>query len=332
MTTFKDRIRVTLDQRDVIIPPLVALSEELPKGWGQRDVQELIDLLRDPPDVNTWLEHPRAAAWLPVIVGSSVAAEAPQRMSSLLVQTMQHRARNRRRAASLMYPLVVLGLAGLVGVGMCWFVVPTFAHMHREFGLTMAAPTAFTIWCSDLLLQQPFQLLLFAIVAVAIAIGLVRWGLRSAFVARYLGLKGSAGRVQAIATSTGAIADLLSIGAPLPWALRIAGRGCEHPLYQDKLAGLANASEASGTAWQQSEAATWFPVNLRLALQAAADGRPNVELLRDLATMYHERAALRVDWLRWLVGPIALLAVGVMVAFIVISLFMPFVSLITGLS
>ncbi|QDS86867.1 type IV pilin biogenesis protein [Rosistilla ulvae] len=331
MSTFHDQIEATLARRELLIPPLVAMADEMSAGWGKRDLNELIDLLRNETDVQAWLQHPRAAAWLPVIVGGFNPAETPQRIHSLFTQTMRQQQRQRQRRASLLYPMLILGLTGIVGLALSWFVVPTFAAMYRDFGLNQPLPTRIAVAISDRLIQAPLQQLLIAAAAIASAVAIYRWWLRSPLCAQLFSLKGSTRKVQAMAQAIGSVAELISIGASPPEALRISGRGCGHPLYQRELESLATAAETSSADWTQINATIYFPANLLLALHPNDAGLPNIRLLRELALMYHERATQRIDWLRWLIGPLALVAVASIVIFVVVALFMPWGSLIVAL-
>ncbi|QDV55526.1 type II secretion system F family protein [Rosistilla oblonga] len=331
MSTFHDQIQATLEQRDLLIPPLTALAEEMPNSWGQRDLQELIDLLRNETDADAWMQHPRAAAWLPVIVGGFNPAETPQRIHLLFSQTMRQQQRQRQRGASLLYPFLILALAGAVGLGLSWGIVPTFAAMYRDFGLDLPLPTRISVAISDGIIQAPLKQLIIAAGAIALSVAIYRWWISSPLCSRLFSLKGNTRAVQAMAQAVGSVAELISVGASIPEALRISSRGCGHPLYQRELESLAGAAETSADTLNDSREATYFPANLLLALQPNATGHPNIHLLRELSLIYHERAAQRIDWLRWLVGPLALLAVGLVVVFVVFALFMPMISLVTSL-
>ncbi|QDV67838.1 type IV pilin biogenesis protein [Rosistilla carotiformis] len=331
MSTFHNQIRATLEQRDLLIPPLTALAAEMPNSWGQRDVQELIDLLRNETDVQAWLQHPRAAAWLPVIVGGFSPAETPHRIHLLFAQTMRQQQRQQGGGASLLYPFLILALTGVVGLGLSWAIVPTFAAMYRDFDLQLPLPTRFAVSISDRMIQSPLRQLMLAAGMIVLGFAIYRWWLDSPLCSQILSPKGSTRKVQAMAQAVGSVAELINVGASIPEALRISGRGCGHPLYKRELESLATAAENSTGALNQRSEATYFPANLLLALQPNDAGLPNIHLLRELSLLYHERGAQRIDWLRWLVGPLALVAVALVVGFVVIALFMPLISLVTSL-
>ena len=130
---------------------------------------------------------------------------------------------------------------------------------------------------------------------------------------------------------TSALAELLSIEAPLPEALRIAGRSCKHRHFRVKAEQMADQLEFDGIALQQSPVAHNFPAVMIHAL-SFEPRKPNTPLLRELARTYSERARTRVSWSTSFVGPISLIVIGLLVGFTVIALFMPLVSLVTSLS
>ncbi len=64
----------------------------------------------------------------------------------------------------------------------------------------------------------------------------------------------------------------------------------------------------------------------------AAEGKPSVPLIRELSHVYSDRVSARLGRRFGAATPLVVVVVGLAVAFVVISLFMPMVSLITSLS
>jgi len=57
-----------------------------------------------------------------------------------------------------------------------------------------------------------------------------------------------------------------------------------------------------------------------------------VRLLREIAQVNAEKVRLRLSWTRGLVEPVAIIVIGLVVASVVVSLFLPLIKLIQGLS
>ena len=142
---------------------------------------------------------------------------------------------------------------------------------------------------------------------------------------------GNASSVNAMAMFTGTLAELLNVRAPLAESLRIAGRGCRHVYYANLAASLANHLESSSLPLRSTDAARAFPGNVLLALQMDGDSSPNVPLLRELSAIYRDRVRRRANWSNGMLGPVAVVMVGIVIGFVALSLFMPLIRLVDGL-
>jgi type II secretory pathway component PulF len=75
-----------------------------------------------------------------------------------------------------------------------------------------------------------------------------------------------------------------------------------------------------------------FPSSLLNAFEAGPDSTPSIPLLRELATMYSQRAYDRVHKQTGMSSPLLIAFVGLLIAMVIISLFMPLVSMVTSLT
>jgi type IV pilus assembly protein PilC len=236
--------------------------------------------------------------------------------------------------ALLAYPVFLLCFGGIVLVFLVVLVVPTFDKMFLEFGLRLPAPTKFLIWISRQLTSHLPRTLIALVAAVSLGFISVRLWLRYALSTRLLGMftSGNSANVTAMARFTGSLAELLSIDAPLPDALKIAGLACKHPHFRVAADRLARELAIPGASLLSSPCAHNFPATMRHALGDGRSGKPNIPLLRELSRMYSERARTRINWSTSILGPVSLIGLGILVGFVVIALFMPLVSLVTSLS
>jgi type II secretory pathway component PulF len=70
-----------------------------------------------------------------------------------------------------------------------------------------------------------------------------------------------------------------------------------------------------------------------LSVTGQSDSRPaNVRLLHQLAEMYAERVRNRSNWTSGVFAPLSILAVGLVVLIVALALFVPLVSLVSGLT
>jgi type IV pilus assembly protein PilC len=144
-------------------------------------------------------------------------------------------------------------------------------------------------------------------------------------------VSGNSSNVSAMSSLTGQLAELLQIGVSRPDAIWIAGHGCENYYFKKAAEQLARDAYSQDRPLSDSPAARTFPANVILALDVG-DGRPSIGLLRELSAMYAQRVYRRVDWSTGAVAQISIVLLGAIVAFLVIALFLPLVTLISGLS
>lgn len=145
-------------------------------------------------------------------------------------------------------------------------------------------------------------------------------------------LSGGTGSVRAMGRFTATLAELLNIGAPLNQAITIAGLASKNLRFRIASDQIAADIGSSNQFCHTSAAAHNFPSLVRHALEAGPDGGPSIGLLRQISTHYVRRIQMRFDWWAGLLAPLMLLLVGGGVGFVVLSLFMPLVQLVTTLS
>jgi type II secretory pathway component PulF len=129
------------------------------------------------------------------------------------------------------------------------------------------------------------------------------------------------------------LADLLESGAPLGEALRGAGWASRTPLYHQQSQSLAQAVEAANANVLPAihPAKVFFPPTVVHALNLA-EGPARVRLLKRLALVYADRADHRLKGRLVALGPIGIVAVGLLVGYVLFALLAPMMSLLTSLS
>lgn len=330
---FYERVTQALAQRDDLIPALNAIADEIPEANAARDLRRLVDVLNGNPTAEQIMQRPDIASWLPVIVRGAAAPSTANRYERMIEEANRESENRKSLRRFLAYPLCLIFFSGLVLLFLLLTVVPVFAKMFSEFGLRLPAPTALLFLLHDQLTLFLPRTLVISAVAVLIVVVVTRVWLHFALSTSLLGMftAGNSANVTAMARFTGSLAELLSIEAPLPEALRISGQVCKHRHFQVMAERLANQIQFDGIAINQSPIAHNFPSTMILAISSSAS-KPNIPLLRELSRMYSERARARIGWTTSFLGPISLFAVGILVGFVVIALFMPLVSLVTSLA
>lgn len=332
-SAFVGRLEAALAQRATLIPALEALADELSPRGAAHDVRELIVQLRGGATASDLIRHRSAASWLPLLVRGITSQSSGSGVLQLMSDAARESDSRSHQRRSLIYPLTIFGICLVLVAIILYAIVPTFTVMFRSFGLSLPPPTMVAISLSEQLREYPVRSLA-ALVLIVLAVGLfVRSWRRYALTTRFFGLytAGNTANVSAMSRFTRTLADMLSLDAGLPEALQIAGRATQHYYFQTVAESLA-ADAAHNRPLKDSQFVHNLPGNVVHAMHAGPGGLPNVALLEELSLLYSDRARERFDWSSQLVGPIAMLAIGLMVGFLVIALFMPLVQLVTSLT
>lgn len=328
---FYRHIDAALAKRETTIMALEALCADSTPRAVARDIQKLIDELSRGPSTEEFLAS-GSAAWLPFILRSAHHSTTPfDPIFGAVGQEIDARIVRRK---ALLYPLIVAFICVGVLAILSATVVPTFKRMFYEFGLRLPMPTQVLISISDLFVQHTFWLVLNT--CFLGIVGYVIWRAWNHFSigSRCFGIftAGSTSNVNSMARFAGTLAEMLNIDAPLADALRLAGRSCQHSIYDKLSQQLALDVSDNNKPPFQSEVAHLFPALLLHALHAGPGRKPSIPLLRQISILYDEGAKRRWNWTQGAIGPLAVFMLGIIIGFIVIALFMPLISLITALS
>jgi type II secretory pathway component PulF len=230
---------------------------------------------------------------------------------------------------------VVLFLALGVLVFLCLLVVPGFGEIFSDFDLELPVMTQLVLNLSNLLRFHTGNLLLSALAILVLAYLAFRLVTARGLLGQWLGFlsAGSTHDVASVALFTHRLADLLDADLALPSALRLASAGCRRGTLRRAAHRLATYEEGPQTDHPGGPPTRGLPATLTAAISASGPNqKSNTILLRELAEMYAQWIQQRLDLSGGMAGPLAIWAAGLVVGFIVLSLFLPLIDLINGLT
>lgn len=269
----------------------------------------------------------------PTLSATVAAAEEAGALPEAFRRLASHYAREAafrdRVKQAMTYPAIVAGLAVLVTAGMFGFVVPRFAVLLAQAGVPLPGITRATLELARKV-PQILGVLLGLVLAAFVLSGLVRSSVRLSLVwERVLFRVPVLGR---IALRAGAarlcrtLALMLETGIPVPRALEVAGRTAGLESFRQAASRAESVVHAGGRLAKGLESPLFPAAVLKMAAVGEASG--------NLSGMISEAAALmemEVDALLARLPPFLetsmLLVVGGNVAFIMLSLFLPILSL-----
>lgn len=346
---FYARVEQALMRSKSWTPVFSEMLPELQPAVARQQAERLIQTLEANPTLESLVENRSASRMMPALLRESTDggfAEGVFQWLTDVSEQLEFRSKSRR---AMFYPLLLFSMAALIFVLFSYFVIPIYAQMYAEFGLSLPESTKLVIWSAEQVTRYlPRTLLILIVLAFAAFFG-VRFWREHSFSNRLFGslAAGSVANLQSMATLVGTLAELLNLGAPIDVAMRYAGQCSGSRFYRNAMqrvaSYLASAEESSaiddGSAEQGGEArirsapgAQHLPPLVLFALQQGEGKPPSVPLLRELADMYRAKCRRRLDWVSIFLPIGGVIAAGVVSGFVVLTLFMPLISMISSLS
>ncbi len=315
---------------------LLAKMQSRPK-----DLQRLADSLRDPPSAAMWLKDPQLARYLPFVLRlQDTSIDDPGRSGALQRLLLGETDGRGWRGTRWVSPSTMFMAAILAAILFGTTIVPIFKHMFLEFELRLPEPTRWLFWMSDSITLHPIRSI-GAVIALLSLLSLLRIGMRWIEDKISIGsmlptvVSGSRRQLMGMARWTGSLAEMLRLGIPVPQSIVLAGMLSGQRALQMQSMRLAQESEnarAAGVSSQSSVKHTWSFSPVAMAALQYPDSTKRVALLRSLSDLYWNRLRVPSRASAGWIGPITVVLVGLFVAFVVIALFMPLISLVTSLS
>lgn len=244
-----------------------------------------------------------------------------------------HRAQdlNRRLRNLLLYPAFLLVLCVMLQIGLERFVIAIYRQTYEDFNLSLAGPTQAVLTLSE----GVSYFLVGALFACLVVWVLLLFGSGQAFRRRLAYRAPLLGRIWQFASLShfARLAGLLVRHAvPLPDALHLSATASGDPDLRRSIAQITPALIAGKSLSAQLAADSRLPAGLAQAVTWGEDHHAVADSLQLAAEMYEARTQSQFAFATVLGPPLALSLVVCMFGFVIISLFLPLISLIGKLA
>ena len=238
---------------------------------------------------------------------------------------------------AMIYPAVVISIAvGVVSVIMV-FVIPKFKDIFRDFHLDLPAPTLLLLAISDFFANQyGWAYLLAAPFVLVMLRKLIRMSEGGRYATDLMMLKipimGTILSKTAIARFTRTLGTLISAGVPILDAINITRETSGNEVYSRALLKVHDAireGESMADPLRATKVCDAIVVNM---IDVGEETGDLDKMLLKVADNYDSDVDVLVGSLISILEPVMVVVLGLIVGFIVISLFMPMISLIQGIS
>jgi len=236
--------------------------------------------------------------------------------------------------ATLVYPVLLITAATLVVSYLVAFVIPKFGQLYRDMNVEL--PTATKILIA---LTVDYRVVILGVMAGAVvfALGIFYWSRSDEGGAAFDRLKfrlpliGDTSLKFQVAQFCRTLATLLTGGTPLVAGLQTAADAMDSPLLRGSIT-RATQMVREGESLNGALAATQIMPALALdMIEVGESSGALAPMLTSVAEFYEEEVNIRLSAMVSLIEPAILVFMGLLVAFILISLYLPIFSFsITG--
>ncbi len=282
--------------------------------------------------------HPKAFSQL--IIGliragevGGVLEESLQRIAHFLEKDVELR---RKIRSALTYPVIVLLAAVGIVIFLVSWLVPQFASLFKDLGIkNMPAPTQFLIDFSAFLTQR-WYIMIIALVVVIIAYRLfvsTRIGRRVADrVKLRIPVFGPLHHKIVMARFSRTMGTLLTSGVPILQALETVAGVVGNAVVSDAvLESRARIREGEKIADPLQKSKMFPPMVVHMVSVGEESGSLD-HMLNKIADFYENEVEMTIASLTAAIEPVMIVILGFIVGFIVVSMFLPMIEVISNLS
>jgi type IV pilus assembly protein PilC len=282
--------------------------------------------------------HPKAFSQL--IIGliragevGGVLEESLQRIAGFLEKDVELR---RKIRSALTYPVIVLLAAIGIVIFLVSWLVPQFASLFKELGIKeMPAPTQFLIDLSALFTQR-WYVVIIAVVAILIAYKLfvsTRVGRRVADrVKLRVPVFGPLHHKIVMARFSRTMGTLLASGVPILQAMETVAGVVGNSVVSDAvIESRARIREGEKIADPLQRSKMFPPMVVHMVSVGEESGSLD-HMLNKIADFYENEVEMTIASLTAAIEPVMIVLLGFIVGFIVISMFLPMIEVISDLS
>jgi type IV pilus assembly protein PilC len=231
--------------------------------------------------------------------------------------------------ASLVYPVLLVTVATVIVTYLVTVVIPKFALLYRDLGVPLPGPTQFLV-----LITVDYRYYILGTIAALFltAIGLFFWSRSEEGGISFDRLKF---RIPVVGDTMlkfeasqfcRTLATLLTGGTPLVAALGTASESISSPLVRGTVVDathMVREGESLHTALSSSKVIPPMALDM---IEVGESSGALAPMLNSVAEFYEEEVSIRLAAMVSLIEPVILVFMGLLVAFILISLYLPIFS------
>lgn len=267
------------------------------------------------------------------------AGEASGMLDSILDQVASYLEKvlsiRRKVKTAVMYPATVSVVALIITVFLLVKVVPVFQEIFADVGSDLPTPTKITVALSHLLQNHLLKL----VIAAAILIIVIwQWGKTKGgrykldYLKLHIPIFGPIFMKVAIARFTRTLGTLIKAGVNILFALEITAKTAGNSVIEQAVLKTRTSIQSGESITRPLMEAGCFPPMVTRMIDVGERTGALESMLGKVADFYEDQVDAAVSGLTSLIEPLLIVFLGLIVGFIVISMFMPMFKMVEVLS
>lgn len=339
LTPFTRQLSTLIDAGLPLIRSLGVLQKQM-KPCALKDILETVS--HDVEGGSTFSEalakHPRAFSKLFVnmVKAGEVGGVLDTVLQRLAEFAEKSAALRRKIKGAMVYPIVVIFVIIGVLIVIFKFVIPTFVEMFKDIEQELPTPTQLLISIHDLLRTKQALFIPISLIVLIIFFKLIKRTRRGGAAIDKVKLKlpifGSLIQKLVVARFSRTLGTLISSGVPILQALSITKETAGNVIVSRAIGNVHDSIREGETIAGPLEDSGVFPP-LVTSMIAVGEETGNLDqMLIKVADTYDDEVDTAVAGLASIMEPLLIIVMGLIVAFVVISIFLPLIQMAMGLT
>lgn len=228
---------------------------------------------------------------------------------------------------AMIYPIIVMTIAGLVIAIIMIFVIPIFAQIFGEMGAKLPAPTRSVIWLSHFLAGIGGLSIVICIFGTIFGIKQIRTTDEGKMKTDRILLKfpvfGDLLRKVAVARFTRTLGTLLNSGVPILDGLEICAKSSGNKVVEEVVMGVKSEVASGKTVAEPLSKSSVFPPMVCQMINVGESTGALDQMLVKIADFYDDEVDVAVNNLTTMLEPLLMVFLGTTIGYIVIALYLP---------
>nr|MBU1328648.1 type II secretion system F family protein [Candidatus Omnitrophota bacterium] len=250
-----------------------------------------------------------------------------KRLSEFLDKTQKLRDKVK---SALMYPMFVMIVAVLILIMLMVFVIPTFTNMFSELGGSLPLPTKILIVISEVTRRIWFLIPFLPLAIIALYKAIIKNPGRKLIVDKLklrIPIVGNLIQQVSVARFSRTLGTLLSSGVPILAALQTVRDTIGNEFIARAVIQIRDSIKEGESVSGPMEASKAFPPLVTKMVNIGEETGDLAKMLMQIADNFEDDVDVAVSGLTSLLEPLLIVFMGLVVGFIVVSMFMPLFSL-----